>query len=265
MTEYFIGFRMFAALDSRGTGEQEGQRESALRQEFMALIPASSRLRSSELVLQRHHTDTGCRLEYYLLQRPEYAFDFDGTGEPPPAGQSETAAFHEDVEKVKAECKDVKTRLILAQSPTLGHQELTASSPAALDRKALRGLFRRRDRDLVMPTPSGGLELNLPAAPAHLATGLQCTLSARVTKMTSNYTSHVRDLRVVQTQRDVPMPAISLPESALACRKNLSAQDAAGMLKSMDDQTTVKLAAQLEFDWASGSIKRVHVLSVERP
>jgi len=265
MTEYFIGYRMFAALDSRGTGEQEGQREGALRQEFMALIPASSRLRSSDLVLQRHHTDKGCRLEYYLLQRPEYAFDFNGTGDPPPAGHNETAAFQEDVEKVKAECKDVKTRLILAQSPTLGHRELTASSPEALDRKALRSLFRRRGRDVVMPTPSGGLDLNLPAAPAHLATGVQCALSARVTKMLPNYVAHVRDLRLAQTHRNGPIPAISLPDSALACRKKLSAQDAASMLKSMDDQATLKLTAQLEFDWATGSIKRIYVLSVELP
>lgn len=262
MTEYFIGYRMFAPLDSRGTGEQEGQREGALRQEFMALIPASSRLRSSDLILQRHHTDKGCRLEYYLLQRPEYAFDFNGTGDPPPAGGNEAAAFQEDVEKVKAECADVKTRLILAQSPTLGHQELTASSPAALNRKALRGLFRRRGRDMVVPTPFGELDLNLPPAPAHLPTGVQCTLSARVTKMTPNYMAHLRDLRLVQTQREVATPALSLPDSASACRKKLSTQDAASLLKSMDDQSTVELAAQLEFDWATGSIACIHILSI---
>jgi len=265
MTEYFIGFRMFAALDSRGTGEQEGQREAALKQEFMALIPASSRLRSSHLVTQRHHTDMGCRLEFYLWQRPQYAFDFNGTGEPPPAGDNEIAAFQEDVERVKAECKDVKTRLILAQSPTLDHQALTASSSAALDRKALRSLFRRRSRVLVMPTPSGGLDLNLPAAPAHLATGVQCTLSSRVTKMTPTYMAHLRDLRLVRTEHDYAIPAISLPDSALACRKKLSPHDAAGMLKSMDDQATIEIAAKLVFDWATGAIKRMYVMSVKSP
>lgn len=263
MTEYFIGYRIFAALDSRGTGEQEGQREGALRQEFMALIPASSRLHASDLVLQRHHTNMGCRLEYYLLQRPQYAFDFDGAGEPPPAGNNEVVAFQEDVKKVQAECKDVKTRLILAQSPTLGHQELTESSPAALDRKALRSLFRRRGREVVLPTPSGGLDLNLPPAPTYLATGVQCVLSARVTKMTPNHLAHLRELCFVPPPDNTGSPMMSLPDSALACRRKLSSEGANYMLESMDNEKALKFAAQLQFDWATGAIKRIYMLSVK--
>ena len=264
MTEHFIGYRMFAPLDSRGTGEQEGQRESALRQEFMALVPAASRLQACDLVLQRHHSSLGCRLEYYLLQRHQYDFDFNGTGEPLPAGANEVATFQEDVAKVQSECKDVKTRLVLAQSPTLGHQELTDSSPAALDKIALRSLLRRRERTVVFPTPSGDLDLNLPAAPAHLATGIQCELSARVTKLTPNYTMHLRDLSLTPSPGKAASPRISLPDSALACRGKLSAADAAYLLREMDDGKAVTFSAQLQFDWATGAVSRIDVLSINR-
>lgn len=264
MTQYFIGYRMFAPLDSRGTGEQEGQRESALRQEFMVLVPAASRLKACDLILQRHHASSGCRLEYYLLQHPQYDFDFNGTGEPPPAGANEAAAFQEDVAKVQAECKDVKTRLVLAQSPTLGHQELTDSSPAALDKVALRRLLRRRERTLVFPTPSGDLDLSLPAAPAYLATGIECELSARTTKLTPNYMMHLRDLSLMPSQDEPANPRISLPDSAVAFRKKLSEADAAYLLQCMDDGSAFRFSAQLQFDWATGAVSRIVVLSVKQ-
>ena len=263
MTEHFIGYRMFAALDSRGTGEQEGERENALRQEFMALVPAASRLKACDLILQRHHASSGCRLEYYLLQRPQYDFDFNGTGEPPPAGAKEVASFQEDVAKVKSECKDVKTRLVLAQSPALGHHELTETSPTALDRVALRRLFRRRDRTAVLPTPSGDLDLNLPAAPAHLATGIKCDLSARVVKLTPNHMATLRDLCLTPLDGDSASSQISLPGTVVAGRKELSAVDTAYLLQVMDDEKILTFNAQLQFDWATGAVNGIDVLSVE--
>lgn len=264
MTEHFIGYRMFAPLNSRGTGEQEGQRESALRQEFMALVPATSRLQASSLVLQRHHSSIGCRLEYFLFQRPQYGLDFNGTGEPPAAGANEAVAFQEDVKKVQVECKDVKTRLKLAQSPTLGHEELTDSSPATLDKVALRSLLRRREHTIVFPSPSGDFELNLPAAPAYLATGIQCELSARASKLTPNYTLHLRDLCQMPSEGQPESPRLSLPDCALACRKKLSAADAAYLLQTMDDEKVLTFSAQLQFDWATGAVNRITVLSINR-
>jgi hypothetical protein len=262
MTEHFIGYRMLAPLDSRGTGEQEGQRENALKQEFMALVPAAIHLKASTLVLQRYHSAVGCRLEFFLLQRPQYDFDFAGTGEPPPAGANEAVAFENDVRRVQSECKDVKTRLVLAQSPTLGHQELASASPAALDKIALRQLFRRKAHTVVLPTPEGGINLDLPAAPQYLATGLRCGLSATVTKLTPEYMVHLRDLSLAASAGEPASPKVFLPTSALACRKQLSQADQANLLVAMDRANVVNLKVELAFEWATGAVSRIEVLSI---
>jgi len=192
--QHFIGYRILAAIDSRGTDEQERKRESALRADFVRLVPAAGRLRACELALQRHHREQGCKLEYHLAFIPQCAFDLDGTGAPPPAGAKELAEFRGEVASVAAECKDVKTRLVLAQSPAFGHRELTQASAAMLDTKALRSLFRRRAHQVGLPTPEGDLVLDLPAVPAHLPTGIQCSITARVTKLTPNFMAHLRNL-----------------------------------------------------------------------
>ena len=253
---------MFASLDSRGTGEQEGQRENALKQEFMSLVPAANRLKASSLVLQRHHSALGCRLEFFLWQRPQYEFDFAGAGEPPPAGANEAMAFEDDVRRVQAECKDVKTRLTLAQSPTLGHQDLANSTPAALDRIALRQLLRRKEHTVVLPTLDGGLDLDLPAAPRYLATGLRCELSATATKLTPDYMAHLRDLSLASSPEADEGRQVFLPASATACRKQLSHADQANLLVAMDGGHVVNLTVELRFEWATGAVSSISVHSI---
>lgn len=260
--QHFIGYRIFAALDSRGTDEQERQRENALRLEFITLVPAAGRLRACELVLQRHHTDEGCKLEYYLLFLPQSGFDFDGTGEPPPAGTKELANFQIDVASVSAECKDVKTRLILAHSPGLGHKELGQNSPAMLDTKALRSLFRRRARQVVMPTPEGDLVLDLPPVPAHLATGIECEITARVSKLTPEHMAHLRNLTWKPPTRARESPPVPLPESAVARRDGLSGEEVMRLLDGMDAGAVMTCIVEIEFEWATGDCKNVKILSV---
>jgi len=262
MPQHFIGYRMFAALDSRGTGEQEQQRESALRLEFIVLVPTAGRLKASELVLQRHHTDQGCKLEYYLVLSPQTGFDFDGTGEPPPAGARELADFRIEVAGVTTECKNVKTRLVLAHSPGLGHRELAQDSPAMVDTRALRTLFRRRARQVVMPTPEGGLVLDLPPVPTNLPTGIECSITARTTKLTPDHMAHLRDLAWKQLNDEPNCAPVTLPETAVAKRKGLSDEDTMRLLAGMDARTSMRLGVSIEFDWATGMAKDFALLSV---
>ena len=100
---HFIGYRVFATLNSSGPEEHERKRESALRLEFITLVPAADRLWACELTLQRQHTDQGCKLECCLVLLRQSHFDFSGTGEPQPAGAKELADFEIDVAGVKVE------------------------------------------------------------------------------------------------------------------------------------------------------------------
>jgi hypothetical protein len=260
--QHFIGYRILAAIDTRWTDEQERRRESSLRQEFFKLVPVADRLIACELLLQRHHSENGCRLEYYIALPPQHSLDFNGAGEIPPADANDIAAFHTDVANVTAQCKDVKTRLVLAQSPGLGRQELAGDSQAVLDKRALRSLFRRRERKVVLPTPNGDLSLDLPAVPAHLATGMRCEIAALVTKLTPNHRVNLRNLQW-KAAEDGPMESpISLPDSVLAMRADLQPDRVMRLVEGMDAARELTLGVQIDFDWTTGEASTVMIHSV---
>jgi hypothetical protein len=260
--QHLIGYRMFAALDSRATDKEERSREAALRLEFIRLVPAAGRLRTTELVLKRHHTQLGCRLEYHLALSPQTSFDFNGSGDPSLAGTGVVENFEADVASVSADCASVKTRLVLAHSPTLSPKQLAQNTTAMLDTKALRSLFRRRKRQIFLPTPNGDLPFDLPAVPKHLPTANRGELIAQVTRLSPGCTALLRRLtwksRPVITADQLP----PLPNSISACRRALSRDDCLRLLKGMDEATELALQAEVAFDWATGSVASLKLLSV---
>ncbi|MBH9553948.1 hypothetical protein [Inhella gelatinilytica] len=260
--QHFIGYRMFAALDSRATDEQERFREKVLRLEFTKLVPAAGRLRASELVLQRHHSPLGCRLEYYLAPTPQASFDFTGSGESAAGGTNDLADFEADVAKVSADCANVRTRLVLAHSPALGHQELAQNTAATLDIKALRSLFRRRKRQVVLPTPNGELLFDLPPVPKHLPTAFKGSLTAHVARLSPSHTAILRQVAWELTPLTTQRP--TLPASLSACRLGLSHEDSIRLLQGMDEKKALTLVAEIVFDWASGASASVKLLAVLR-
>ena len=260
---HFIGYRVFAALDSRGTDGQESSLEKALRLEFITLVPAAGRLRACELFLQRHHTDQGCRLEYYLVEFPQTGFEFEVADRPPPAGARQRADFHHDIEDVTAGCNDVKTRLVLAHSPNLGHQKLQQRTPAIAELKALRTLCRRHARQLAIPTPSGDLVLDLPAVPRHLPTGIKCDITARVAKLTPDHMAHLDSATWQPSPELKECPLPSLSPKAVARRDGLPDVMVKRLLDSMDARKQIQLCVTIAFDWATGSAKELKILSVD--
>jgi len=261
MTHRLIGIRTFAALDSRGTDEQERQREAALRQEFVLLVPSAGRLKASELLLQRHHTTTGCTLEYFLVEVKQHKFDFFGTGELPPCDLKAERDYASDVEAVASECGNVKTRLALAISPGLTHRELNENTEAMIDVRTLRSLHRRRERLITFPTPVGNLDVKLPATPRLLPAGVRCTISARVGNLAPGQ-ALLEELSVRPDQDGEPH-AFTLPESMWATRADkLSDEANLRLLGAMDGGSSLAIAAAVKFDWETGRPVEIEVLSV---
>jgi hypothetical protein len=156
----------------------------------------------------------------------------------------------------------VRTRLILAQSPAFGHQDLAQNSTATLETKALRSLFRRRARQVAIPTPQGDLFFELPPAPKRLPTGIECEIDARVSKLSPDFKAQLRDLALAPPGDGQASLPVSLPSSVAASRDELSAEGTILLLKGMDRRMTMRLGARVEFDWATGTAKDLSLLYV---
>ena len=259
---HLIGHRTFAALEARNTEEEEHRHEAALRLEFTILVPSAGRLCVSELILQRHHTDQGCKLEYYLVLPPQITLDLEGRGDPDTPNETDLRAFEQDVANVTAECTSVKTRLVLAQSPALGHRELQQESQATLDLKRLRGLFSRRKKTVVLPTPTGDLPIELPPAPAKLPTAVECGVQALVEKMLPDEVALLRAIAWVASEAVSSDPSVKFPDRALASRTNLPDAQVLRLVSGMDAHVPARLRVSFQFDWASGNVESMKILEV---
>lgn len=258
MNEYFIGYRTFAALDARGTDEQESRHEATLRSEFTMLVPSAGRLLVAELVLQRHHTESGCKLEYYLVLPPQASLDF--TAVERSGGGKDVEDFKQDVLNVTTECANVKTRLVLAQNPALTHADLQQDSQSMLDLKILRGLIRRRKRSVIMPTQSGDLVLDLPRAPVKLPIGKTCHVHARVSSLLPGHGISLREVHWVSSAVCPEDPSVPFPDAVNASRQGLAEEDLVRLVNSMDERGRAHLRISFEFAWADGSVSAMKIL-----
>lgn len=98
--------------------------------------------------------------------------------------------------------------------------------------------------------------------PAHLPTGIECEISARVTKLTPGHMAHLRNLTWKPATDGQTMPPVPLPESAIARRDGLTGEAGTRPLDGMDAGTMMRLGVKIEFEWATGAAKDVRLLSV---
>jgi hypothetical protein len=267
--QHHIGWREFVTTGSKLTEEEESRRQAALVAEFIQAVPAAGRLKGSDLFVQRHHTDAGCRLEYYLVQRPQYPLNWDADADAPPADVESDNRFNADAESVAAQCSNAKTRLALAVSPALTFRELNQRTPEMLDIRTLRALYRRRARELVVPTPEGELVLNLPAQPNHLPTGL----TARVTTLVKGLNEGTVDLQdlalAANAHRQAPSAVaieLTFPAAMTATRPDdLSDVAKLALVDAIDDAIRIELDVEINFDWASGEPSEVKLLKKRAP
>lgn len=262
MKQHYIGYRMFAALKARNSEEHESRHQAALRAEFEALVPSAGRLQVAELVLERHHTAEGCRLEYFLLLPPQIDLGFGEPPHPDGPGARQLELFRQDVTSITTESKTIKTRLVLATSPALGHDALKGDSQPVIDLKRLRSLLRRGKRTTYVPAPKGGLPIELPSAPAKLPTGIECDVQAVIESLLSDKTVLMNSISWVASMKVPTDPAVDFPARVRASRKSLSDMQVLRLVSRLDTKSAQRLRVKFDFEWAEGKVIDMQIVDV---
>lgn len=265
MTGHLIGYRILAPTGARGTEEQESRKQRLLQSEFVRAVPSAGRLRASDLVLLRHHTAEGCRLEYYLRQRVQFDLYLGEQSDLLPADIRSDVDFTTDVAAVQLELESIDIRLALATSPAMTFKELNENSQDAEDIRTLRSLYGRKSREICLPTSRGERVVVLPAMPGHLPTSLKVTIHARIVDLHADYGASLVDVDCTTGLQilDQDSSSLVLPENMKANRNvDLASEDTLAMVKALDSREPLALTVEIFFDWVTGAPTSLEITSV---